>query len=789
MSHRTRRIPLQTVTLLASLGLLLPLAGCPQQPEDSPEDDAIPAPAPDQGDHPDESGLKDFVVADLPPIHLEPMVPMSGDSVVLSIDVPDATDVVVAFAGPGCGSFVGGSGTSPYSLVGVADNQGWCHVTADVTTPAGVEVLEAQYVIQSTDPVLPAVEVPGAIFQDSAVPTPSDDPEAPTLLDVDGPATFLNGTTLDYLLDWEANTEIKGVVVTVEGSDSWWLLPLEAAKPGAGDLALHFPADIFDRIAAARDGAVTVTVRVAMLGSGDRLSNFVSMTLQGVLVGTGDVQVGIVWNTPTDVDLHVTEPGGETIYFGNTASGTNGQLDLDSNAGCSVDGVNAENIFWPLGQSPVGDYLARVHMWSDCGVAATSGTVTIKRCNEDPIVESFSLGSTGDAMSWPFDSSCAQQISGRVKYEDFTVGARTLAAAGRMVPAREVLVQVVRRSDDAVLSDGYTNAAGDYRITFDNDGDAGVYVRVLAQSDTATNKQEVQDLTGQLYSWETTETFDETEDNVRENINFEIKKADKAAALNLMDVGLRSHSYARSSTGKALDKVTWKWTEGSLANGNNYSYQSTNTIVVLSSATDPDEYDDPVLAHEFGHFVMWAISTNNSPNGSHHPKNRVDGRLAWSEGWGTFFGQAALGQPMYVDTTRNGAGASTSGNSWSIETPPTVGTSAHPLGNAGNTMSGNVSEGIVSAVLWDLHDTTNEANDTLGGRDGAIFGSFSKYLRSPNTKFADRGIAGRDLVDFVDGWRCLGYGSDGADDTKGLRGNVRGRHGLTYDFGALASCK
>ena len=169
--------------------------------------------------------------------------------------------------------------------------------------------------------------------------------------------------------------------------------------------------------------------------------------------------------------------------------------------------------------------------------------------------------------------------------------------------------------------------------------------------------------------------------------------------------------------------------------------------------------------------------------------NRVDGRLAWSEGWGTFFGQAALGQPMYVDTTRNAAGASTSGNSWSIETPPTAAGSAHPLGNAGNTMSGNVSEGIVSAVLWDLHDTTNEARDTLSGRDGAIFGSFTKYLRSPNARFADRGIAGRDLVDFVDGWRCLGYGSDGADDTKGLRGNLRGRHSLTYDFGVLASCK
>ena len=781
----TRRIPLQTAALLASLGLLVPLAGCPQQPDDSPEDEPTPTPQDDTSfDHPDESGLKEVGVTALPPIHMDPMVPMSGDTVTLSIDVPDATDVVVAFEGPGCGSFVGGAGLSPYTLTGVAANQGWCHASADVTTPDGVEVLEARFVVQATDPVLPAVEVPGAILQNSAVPTPSDDPESPTLLELDGPETFLNGTTLDYILDWETSADIQGVVVHIEGTETWWLLPLEAVKPGVGDVALHFPADIFDRIEAqGRDGAVTVTVKVAMLDGADRLSNFLSKTLQGVLVGTGDVQVGIVWDTPTDVDLHVTEPGGDHIYYANTTSSTGGQLDLDSNAGCSIDGTNAENIFWPAGSSPVGDFTARVHMWSDCGVAATSGTITIKRCNEDPIVESFALGSTGDEMSWPFDSSCAQQISGRVTYEDFAVSAAGLAAAGRQVPARQVLVQVVRRSDDAVLADGHTNEAGDYRITFDNDGDAGVYVRVLAQADTATNKQEVKALDGTLYSWESTETFDETEDSVRENVNFDIKKADKAAALNMMDVGLRAQNYARSSMGKALDKTTWNWTEGSLANGKNYSYQSGMGVVVLSSATDPDEYDDPVLAHEFGHVVMHAVSTNNSPNGQHHPNNRVDPRLAWSEGWGTFFGQAALGHPLYVDTMRNGAGASTVGNRWSIETTP----AAFAKGTGG-TLNGNISEGIVSAILWDLHDSTNESKDTLEGRDRSIFGSFTKYLRAPNPKFADRGVAGRDHVDFVDGWRCLGFGSDGADDTKGLKGNLRGIHQVTYDFPAL-DCK
>jgi len=46
------------------------------------------------------------------------------------------------------------------------------------------------------------------------------------------------------------------------------------------------------------------------------------------------------------------------------------------------------------------------------------------------------------------------------------------------------------------------------------------------------------------------------------------------------------------------------------------------------------------------------------------------------------------------------------------------------------------------------------------------------------------GLAG--VVDFLDGWSCLGYGDQGADDTKGMRGIVKTLHKLSYDFAVLA---
>jgi hypothetical protein len=204
-------------------------------------------------------------------------------------------------------------------------------------------VLEGSFTVQATEPDLPPVEVPSAILNPGTLPEASTEEGSPVLDGIDGPTTFINGSTLTYRPAVTPGGEpITGVAVSVDGYDGWWLLPVP--EDWDGELPLLFPNDIFDRLDGAR---APVTVIVAMLDAASRFSNAISLTIQGLLVGTGDVQVGIVWDTPTDVDLHVTEPGGETIYYGNLQSSAGGTLDLDSNPACNIDGVNAENIFWP----------------------------------------------------------------------------------------------------------------------------------------------------------------------------------------------------------------------------------------------------------------------------------------------------------------------------------------------------------------------------------------------------------------------------------------------------------
>ena len=110
-------------------------------------------------------------------------------------------------------------------------------------------------------------------------------------------------------------------------------------------------------------------------------------------VGTGGVQVTLTWDADSDVDLHVVEPGGDVVYWNNSVSTSGGTLDLDSNAGCRIDGIRNENITWPTGAAPRGTYTVRVNYWDDCEVPVTSFTV---RINSNGSTQTFSGTLTDD---------------------------------------------------------------------------------------------------------------------------------------------------------------------------------------------------------------------------------------------------------------------------------------------------------------------------------------------------------------------------------------------------------
>ena len=73
---------------------------------------------------------------------------------------------------------------------------------------------------------------------------------------------------------------------------------------------------------------------------------------------------------------------------------------------------------------------------------------------------------------------------------------------------------------------------------------------------------------------------------------------------------------------------------------------------------DTDEYDRSVILHEFGHFVMHSVSRDDSPGGPHALGERVDMRLALSEGFATAFAAYMTHDAEYRDSFGPGQGNS-----------------------------------------------------------------------------------------------------------------------------------
>jgi hypothetical protein len=83
-----------------------------------------------------------------------------------------------------------------------------------------------------------------------------------------------------------------------------------------------------------------------------------SITFKALDVGTGDVQISLTWDTETDVDLWLTEPNNNKIWYVSKESSTGGELDFDN-----TSGYGPENIFYQ-NTAPSGTYKVEVNYFS-----------------------------------------------------------------------------------------------------------------------------------------------------------------------------------------------------------------------------------------------------------------------------------------------------------------------------------------------------------------------------------------------------------------------------------------
>jgi hypothetical protein len=116
------------------------------------------------------------------------------------------------------------------------------------------------------------------------------------------------------------------------------------------------------------------------------------------------------------------------------------------------------------------------------------------------------------------------------------------------------------------------------------------------------------------------------------------------------------------------------------------------------SAGDTDEFDESVLAHEFGHYVEDRFGRSDSIGGEHGGSDDLlDLRVAFGEGWGNAFSSMVRNDPIYRDSF---AGVT---DDFQIDVE-----SDDP------NNEGWFSEASVEEILWDLFDPANDDPLALG---------------------------------------------------------------------------
>ena len=143
---------------------------------------------------------------------------------------------------------------------------------------------------------------------------------------------------------------------------------------------------------------------------------------------------------------------------------------------------------------------------------------------------------------------------------------------------------------------------------------------------------------------------------------------------------------------------------GSQTAGTFFVAAGSQHIALMSDLTeDTDEFDQHVVAHEFGHYIEHNFSRSDSIGGPHAVGDQLDPRVAFGEGFASAFAAIVLGDPLFRDTfVRNGVHV---GGGFSVETNPP----ALQGGGPGCWCS----ETSVWAIIWDLYDNTFDGVDSV----------------------------------------------------------------------------
>lgn len=202
---------------------------------------------------------------------------------------------------------------------------------------------------------------------------PGSDPGAPAL-EVRGAETAVQGG--GAVLNISAGRDFSTLYVFVDGHDGYLELDVTAIDPASEEPSgevLYELAATFEEFLLEEEYELTFA---AGTGDGAGIRAPLHFTVHPVTVGP--IQVSVAWDVPSDVDLYLVEPSGDTIHYNRSPSESGGVLELDSNAVCVGEDLRNESITWPERTPAIGTYAVRLNYWSSCEQERTRWLVVVR---------------------------------------------------------------------------------------------------------------------------------------------------------------------------------------------------------------------------------------------------------------------------------------------------------------------------------------------------------------------------------------------------------------------------
>jgi hypothetical protein len=325
-------------------------------------------------------------------------------------------------------------------------------------------------------------------------------------------------------------------------------------------------------------------------------------------------------------------------------------------------------------------------------------------------------------------------ISGTVTYDRVPFGAGANAgldfANAQPAPVRGATVEALTANGQTVLATTTTSASGAYSVTVAGNTELFIRVRAeLVRAGTPSWTVTVRDNTAgsAIYALDGA-VFNAGAANSTRNLaartgwtaGVGYNAARAAAPFSILDAIYESQQLVLSADPNAQFpelRVFWSTnnvpcspaandfcTGSSAALGRGeigtsfFTPGNPDRIFVLGRADiDTDEFDQHVIAHEWGHYYQDNFSRDDSLGGEHTTTERLDLRVAFSEGWGNAFAGMVRADPVYRDSFDLGQAR---GFAINVE-------------NNNNPNAGWFNEGSIQSLFWDLYDTTNEGVDAL----------------------------------------------------------------------------